>query len=173
MELVELERYELFADEKSVKINTYQTMLGNRYQSRETNLFFLPHFHALTDLDGMTKNDLRKMLVERWDKPRQVLVRSLTQSELFKGEIVKHKIETAFHRIASYCYNGSNAELRFSDTWLKNEDCWDKDIETFVRENSDDGASPHQLSFQHIKLLVSAHNKMTNNGANLLKVCIR
>lgn len=142
--------------------------------------YFLVHFHALVDLNGIADGGFRDLLLSHWGlEARQVRVERLWKKIHFKGRQQAHSIDDALKGMARYCFNMSNARLEYSANWGAGSIVFEGGeevsaaghIEAFATEVMDrELCKP--LSYGDIKLLVRAHDIINGSSHRGLAIAI-
>lgn len=138
----------------------------------------LVHFHALADTAGISDEEFRNLFCEHWDiTTRQVHIQrtwSVVGDE-------KQDLDDGLLAMSRYCYNGSNARLRFNRNWgggnrvLESGERVDERGKTIGYAKEVLGLSLNddlQLSKGDIRLLVMVHQEVSGDAGKGLSVAI-
>lgn len=185
---LELVDYELFKFSEMFGMKTKkQGVYLDLIEAKSNNpggYFFSVHAHFLFDNDGLDDGAAKQLLGEIWSTTANQI--DYTPLTTHYGGGKEHKIETAFRNLAKYAFNGSNSKLRFKSNFGDTDRVYSVKAETgerrtlkeevnlFVEATSEDSESiDEQLSNGDVRLLIRAHNALTDNGKRGLVLLIR
>lgn len=179
--------------------NKEKTLTGfiKRMTNSQADFVFLVHFHALVDMGSMNDGQFEKMFTERWNSAlRQVDITSLwdeinaIQFDVKTGKALKddygryvrkkekQRIQDAFTAMSNYCFAYSNDKLQYARNWSHGK--FITEVEEELRKGNIETIATHkdfridskQMSKGHIRLLVSASNKVNDKSHKGLEVRI-
>lgn len=182
IELVDYERWQ-FAALSGARTNKQKTYCEfiERGSNNASGHYFLVHTHFLSDLDGMSDEDMNELFREQWHTTsRQVLIKRLTETyETGMGD-VQHDLDKAFSNIANYCYTGSNHGLAYAKNWGNSGKVVETGEKTDIRGNVTTFAKEvmsveidDELSLGHLRLLIQTHNAFTDGNRQGLRIQVR
>lgn len=168
----------------TVKTDTINSFIAKYAEeagvSKESDKYFLVHFHALADKKGLSDKDFRELFTERWSlTEKQVHIqRTWTKIKSRFGETLQ-SLNDGLLGMARYCFNGSNGRLTYAQNWgagsivFKTGEKVDAKghIVGFAEEVLDRNTD-EKLSVGDVALLVEAHNQVNGDSHKGLLVSI-